>query len=66
MNKAKFNTKRNDTNPANPTQNMPRVTKLINKITIQKSTATNCGIQKNNEFMIEIILVGLEEAKYQV
>lgn len=66
INKAKFKTSKNDVNPARPTQNIPRVTKLIKRITIQKTKDISWGIQKNNEFIIDMTLLGLLEAKYQV
>lgn len=66
INIQKFKAKRSKTNDAKPTQNIPKVTKLIKTMIIQKTMTINCGIQKNNEFIIEITLVGLDEAKYQV
>lgn len=66
INKPKFKTNRNDVNPAKPNQNIPKVTRLIKRITIQNTIARSWGAQKNMEFTIEITLVCLEEAKYQV
>jgi hypothetical protein len=66
INNPKFKTNKNDANPDKPTQNIPRVTKLIKRITIQKTIENNCGSQKNNELILEITLAGFEEAKYQV
>jgi hypothetical protein len=66
INNPKFKANINDAKPDKPTQNIPRVTKLIKRITIQKTIENNCGSQKNNELILEITLVGFEEAKYQV
>lgn len=49
---------------AKAAQNSPKVMTFSKVITIQKTMATICGIQKKMELALEMILVYLQEAKH--